>query len=330
MELHSLKSQLHDLLINHAHELGLNPKSIETTYVLNWGGFVNASFTATDGVKKLHVKVSQSHESDECFRQWARVHQILETKYHAPKILLRLTIPETKHEAIVFQHIDGAIPKSLSSNLTKSILQLLQDLHADEDLSRMLDPTGVNNRTFADCYKQTLHERFTEDLAIVKENLPPFVDQKCFDWMNQQADQLFDRVENSNSFKLKSNRAAHGDLWLNNLLVDKEENFWILDWDDLAISDPALDLIMLLGPSVEIIEPFEFPKEQTFNYPMDSDLEERLRIYAPARLLDWIIDPLADYIEAESAPEVADAVRKKNRQFHLKAKAAYEKQLSRG
>ncbi len=327
MELHSLQSHLHKHLVDHAHELGLNPKSIDLTYVLNWGGFVNASFTATDGVRKVHIKVSQSEDSDECLRRWYQIHQALEHNYHAPKILLHLIVPETDHEAIVFEHIDGEIPKSLSTELANNVLQVLQLLHSDEDIPRVLHPNGLPNPTFADCYKQTLHDRFIEDLAIVKENLPPFVDQECFDWMRQQADRLLNEVENSPSFKLKTNRLAHGDLWLNNLLVDKQNNFWILDWDDLAISDPALDLIMLLSPSVESIEPFEISEEKN-SYPIDPDLKERLKIYAPARLLDWVIDPLADYIEAEAAPEVADEVREKNRQFHLDAKAAYEKQLS--
>lgn len=329
MELRSLQSHLQKLLVNHAHELGLNPKSIDLTYVLNWGGFVNASFTATDGVRRLHVKVSQSDESDDCLRQWCKVHQKLEQKYHAPKILLHLNIPETKHEAIIFEHIYGEIPKTLSSELAKDVLGVLHRLHTDEGLARILEPSGSHMPTFADCYKQTLHERFIEDLAIIKGNLPPFVDQDCFDWMRQQADKLLTEVENSNSFNLKSDRVAHGDLWLNNLLVDQHNSFWILDWDDLAISDPALDLIMLLGPSVETIEPFEISEGNIWNYPMDSDLEKRLKIYAPARLLDWVIDPLADYVEAEAAPEVADEVREKNRQFHLDAKAAYEKQLSK-
>ena len=324
MELTTLQCHLQEHIVNHAHQLGLNPKSIDLNYVLNWGGFVNASFTASDGGRKLHIKVSQSDDSDKCFRRWYQLHRSLEQNYHAPKILLHMIIPETEHEAIVFEHIDGEIPKSLSMELAKEVLPVLQSLHSDADMAHTLFPEGFEEPSFADCYKNTLHERFIEDLALIKENLPPFVDEKCFNWMRLQADRLLEEVEASSSFAGKSNRLAHGDLWLNNLLVDKQNNFWILDWDDLDISDPALDLVMLLGPSVEAIESFEISKAKSLNYAIDTDMEERLKIYAPARLLDWIIDPLADYVEAETAPEVADSVRQKNQEFHELAKGVFE------
>ncbi|MBS1952897.1 MAG: aminoglycoside phosphotransferase family protein [Cyanobacteria bacterium SZAS-4] len=324
MELSVLQSHVHTCLEDNAHRLGLNPNAIELSYVLNLGGFVNASFTATDGVRKLHVKASQSDESDRCFRQWYQIHQTLEQNYHAPKLLLQFTVPDSEHVGFVFEHIDGEIPKSLSTELAREVLVVLQRLHTDTSMQKVLYPKGFDAPTFADCYEQTFHERFTEDLAIVKNDLPPFVDQKCFDWMRQQAEILLSKIKKMPAFRRRSDSLAHCDLWLNNLLVDTHNNFWILDWDDLAISDPALDLVMLLGPSVESIEPFDASIAKSLNYPIDKEMHERLKIYAPARLLDWVIDPLADYVEAESAPQVAETVREKNRQFHLAAKIALE------
>lgn len=324
MELALLQSHLQGCLIENAHVLGLNPNAIDLSYVLNLGGFVNASFTATDGVRKLHVKVSQSKDSDECLMRWYRIHQTLEQNYHAPKILLKFTVPDTEHLAIVFEHIDGEIPKRLPTKIAKEVLQVLQRLHSDNDMPKLLYPEGFNEPTFADCYKQTFHQRFIEDLAIVEKNPPPFIDRKCFAWMRKQAERLLGQVESLLAFRQHSNHLAHGDLWLNNLLVDNQSNFWILDWDDLAISDPALDLVMLLGPSIENIELFDISKAKSLNYPIDREMEERLKIYAPARILDWVIDPLADYVEAESAPQVSEIVREKNRQFHLAAKIALE------
>lgn len=324
MNLHSLQSSLHSQLIKHSKQLGLNSNTIALKYVLNWGGFVNASFTATDGRKRLHIKVSQSPESDENLRRWCKVRCSLEQNYHAPEILLNMQLHETGREVVVFEHIDGEPPTALTTTLSSKILPVLQRLHNDAELADKLDGGVCSERSYADCYKETFHERFTEDLAIIQNNLPPFVDRKCFDWMKLQAERLLQSVDSSTAFQNTTRHLAHGDLWLNNVLVDGEENFWILDWDDLAVSDPALDIVMLLGPSVEDIKPFEITRRNVPQYPIDENMEERLRIYVPARLLDWVIDPLADYVEAESAPAVADEVRRKNQHFHASARAAFE------
>ncbi|MFN8552376.1 MAG: phosphotransferase [Candidatus Obscuribacterales bacterium] len=324
MNLNSLRSALQQQLIEQANRLELNRDTIELNYVLNWGGFVNASFTATDGRKTFHIKVSQSQESDESLRRWGKVHRQLEEKYHAPRLLLNMQLHETGREVLVFEQINGEPPKILTTTLSNKILSVLQRLHGDSGLAREIDGGHRSERSYAECYKRTFHERFTEDLAMIQNNLPPFVDRTCFDWMKLQAEQLLQSVESSTAFQNTTRHLAHGDLWLNNILADGEENFWILDWDDLSISDPALDIVMLLGPSVEDIKPFEITRQKVPEYPLDEGTEERLKFYAPARLLDWVIDPLADYVEAESAPEVADEVRIKNQHFHTLAKAAFE------
>ncbi|RTL35645.1 MAG: DUF1679 domain-containing protein [Candidatus Melainabacteria bacterium] len=324
MNLDSLRSSLQQQLIEQANRLELNRDTIELNYVLNWGGFVNASFTATDGRKTFHIKVSQSQESDESLRRWCKVHRPLEQKYHAPKLLLNIQMHETGREVIVFEQINGEPPMVLTRTLSNKILSVLQRLHNDSGLAQEIDDERSSQRSYADCYKGTFHERFTEDLAIIQNNLPPFVDRTCFDWMKLQAEKLLQSVESSPAFQKTTGHLAHGDLWLNNILVDGDENFWILDWDDLSISDPALDIVMLLGPSIEEIRPFEITKQDVPEYPLDESMEERLKIYAPARLLDWIIDPLADYVEAESAPEVAAEVRIRNQHFHTLARAAFE------
>ncbi len=328
MKLDLLQSNLHQQLIEHATQLNLDAGAMKLSYVLNWGGFVNASFSLTDGNHNFHIKVSQSAESDESLRRWCKVHHLLELNYHAPKILLNFQMNGTGREVLVFEHINGASPKSMTVQLAQKVLPVLSRLHTDATIAEQLSGGTIPERTYADCYKATFHERFTEDLALIENNLPPFVNQKCFDWMKQTAEQLLKSVKSSTEFQRKTHRLAHGDLWLNNVLVDKSDNFWILDWDDLAISDPAMDLTMLLGPSVEDIRPFEITRRTAPDYPIDNAMESRLKIYSPARLLDWVIDPLADYIEAESAPAVADEVRSKNKLFHIKAKTAFESQYA--
>jgi hypothetical protein len=47
-------------------------------------------------------------------------------------------------------------------------------------------------------------------------------------------------------------------------------------------------------------------------------------LYLRARLLDWVIDVLADYIEAEVAPEQRDRVQTEKKRQHLQALALYQ------
>ena len=51
---------------------------------------------------------------------------------------------------------------------------------------------------------------------------------------------------------------------------------------------------------------------------------ERLDLYTRAILLDWVIDPLADYLDADQAPQHARRVRAQERQEHLGALARYQ------
>lgn len=50
---------------------------------------------------------------------------------------------------------------------------------------------------------------------------------------------------------------------------------------------------------------------------------ERLSCYFRAKLLDDVIDVLADYVEAEEMPEVKDKTQKRAKKIHLQAYQKY-------
>jgi aminoglycoside phosphotransferase (APT) family kinase protein len=120
---------------------------------------------------------------------------------------------------------------------------------------------------------------------------------------------------------------THGDLWLNNLLVTSEGEWFLLDWDGLALGDPALDWGMLFGPSrtdLRTAADRALPPAIT----ADPAVRERLALYARASLLDWIIDPLADWIDAGESPEHIVEVRAEKERIHRAALAAYRQRYA--
>lgn len=50
---------------------------------------------------------------------------------------------------------------------------------------------------------------------------------------------------------------------------------------------------------------------------------ERMEIYFRAKLLDDVIDALADYIEAENMPEVKQRTQRRAKDIHLRAYPEY-------
>jgi aminoglycoside phosphotransferase (APT) family kinase protein len=109
----------------------------------------------------------------------------------------------------------------------------------------------------------------------------------------------------------------HGDLWFGNVLVDRDR-WWIIDWDDLKIGDPAHDLSLILfttlGEGIDVSRWFQ---------QRDAAFVERFRLYCRAALLTFIVDPLADWITAEQFPAVRDQARIDRETLHRWALERY-------
>lgn len=50
---------------------------------------------------------------------------------------------------------------------------------------------------------------------------------------------------------------------------------------------------------------------------------ERIEFYFRAKLLDDVIDVLADYVEAEQVPELKEMAQKRAKEIHLRAYPEY-------
>ncbi len=305
-----------------ADRLGLRADSIEARYILNWGGFVNASFTITDGQVFYHLKLADEEWSLSRLDQWRELNELLSKKYRAPRMLDWVEIPRTGFSGPLFEHIPGQ-PANLAAKprLLREVLALLDTLHNDVDLAGWL-AEGEDDLDCADYFCSVYIERFDEDLIIIANNLPPFVSLHLLDWMMGETRELEGLARSFPAFLHQANSPTHGDLWSSNILLAGEGDWRIIDWDDLALGDPALEYGIVLGPlwrdgnlSLTEVEALLPPGE---------DLRERFRLCLRAFLLDGVIDNLADWVECSFTPEHQEKVRADKELAHRKALELYQ------
>jgi aminoglycoside phosphotransferase len=317
-----LKSDVHDFFLTRGQAFGLDADTLDVAYVLNWGGFVNYSFRVRDARTALHLKLAVTTAAKTALRRWRDLDRFLH-RYRAPAVLDWIEIGEAS--GLLFPAVAGSTPR-LNEEVMGAVLDRLQRLWQDIELaSRLRRDSGL---TAAGFYLGTYHDRFTEDLRSIEANRPPFVTMGDVDFMREEAARLAARVASQPAFQEELASPIHGDLWLNNILWEDGASWHILDWDELQIGDPAMDLAMLTGPSSLDLAPLKRVDELRGVVP--AGVMERLRVLGQAALLDWVIDPLADWIDAGLAPGLEEAVRKEKQRVHATALELYHSLYARG
>jgi thiamine kinase-like enzyme len=99
---------------------------------------------------------------------------------------------------------------------------------------------------------------------------------------------------------------CHWDLWPNNVLVDVRGVWWVLDWDGLAVGDPAEDVATLVWPLIYRTNTDWQNWVRGDEY--DADTARRIDLHLRAISLDYVIDVLADWVECD-VPEWQAEVR---------------------
>lgn len=300
--------------------LGLDPARLDIDPVLNRGGFVNRSFRLSDGRTILLVKLASSPGARSDLERWRQLADVLADRYRAPRMVGWIDLGPVSGGP-VFEWIDGVTPARLDQTPVADLVSLLADLHADEELRASLERLGDTVGSCAEAYRESYHRRFTEDLAGIETLVPPFVDRATLHWMREEAVRLESHVASAAAFTEQAGRPVHGDLWLDNLLVRGPGEWRVLDWDGVGLGDPVADHATLFGPSRDQVGVQSNPAAWLGDLtPAEG---ERLDLYARAALLDWIIDPLADWVEAENEPFHAAEIRAGNERVHGEALAAY-------
>lgn len=317
-----LASAVRRSLQRRAVRKGDEASPVEVRAILNWGGFGNRSFEVRAGGDRYHLKLATEAHSLPGLVQWRTLRGSLERSYRAPAMVDWLDLEDTGFSGPLFRWIGGSAPDRISPELFETVAPVLDRLHADRDLAETLRELGHPVGTCADAYLATIHDRFVEDLSGIARSLPPFVDRPALAWMEEQVRAAEAVVRASSAFGTSADRPVHTDLWIDNILVQDGGRVWLLDWDDLRLGDPVMDWATLLGPNRRDLR----PATERLSYlggRLDEAERERLRVWARATSLDWVIDPLADWVEAASDPRHRDTVRGRNEELYARAVEAY-------
>ena len=311
-----LRATIEQHFRDNAASYELHASALRVTYVLNRGGFVNHSFRVGDGRRQLHVKLATSADARQSLRRWHELDEVLRT-YRAPPVLGWLDVSGAS--GLIFPVVAGTTP-ALTRAVLHAVCPLLQQLWNDAALTEALP--ARSGATAAHDYLDTYHARFTEDLRFVRGARPAFVTQDTLDYLEEQAIQLAAHVQDAAAFQELLHSPVHGDLWLDNILWRDATSWHLLDWDEVRIGDPAMDVAMLTGPSNDDGTPLKLADATVDLLPRAA--RARLPLLGQASLLDWAIDPLADWIDADAAPDHTAEVRREKEAVHRQALGLYQ------
>lgn len=310
-----------------ADAIGLGPNKIQASYIYNPGGFGNLSIRLTDNRTRLHVKLAPPSKSAR-LRQWAGVSDYLAEHYAAPRLVHaidREIVPGYPY-GLVFEYIEDATPLAEARNpevALTGVMATVAKLHRDDRLRGMLPK--AETRTYAEAFEDEYISRFTDDLDGIRGSrdlLRDFVSDETISWFGEEIGRLRERVRQTPAFLLPADDVVHNDLNGNNVLTCGRDGFRIIDWDDLSgQGDAAMDYSVLLWPLTH--DPsWQIWREKALA-GAGAAAVERLELYFRAKLLDDVIDVLADYVEAEQVPEHREEAQRKARAVHLHSYPQY-------
>jgi len=310
-----------------ANAIGICPNNIQASYIYNPGGFGNLSIRLTDGSTRLHVKLAPPSKAMR-LQKWASVSDYLTEHYTAPRlvhVIEREIVPGYPY-GLVFEYIEDATSLAEAWNLEASLTDVLKTtakLHRDDHLREMLPKAEA--RTYAEAFEDEYISRFTDDLDGIRrsrELLRDFVSDETISWFGYEIGRLRETVRQSPAFLLPAVDVVHNDLNGNNVLTCDSVGYRIIDWDDLSCQgDAAMDYSVLLWPLTK--DPSWPIWRNKVLAGAGAAAVERLELYFRAKLLDDVIDVLADYVEAEQVPEHREEAQRKARCIHLHSYPQY-------
>lgn len=317
MNADSLQAPLTDYFRAHAASFGLDQASLVIEYVLNWGGFVNYSYRIGDARRAYHLKLSTSSADREALRRWHTLAPLL-GPYHAPPIVEWIDLGVAA--GLLFPFIPGASP-ALREEVVAELLPVLARLNADRELEAAL--RGPRTITAHDVYRDSFHDRFSEDLRGIRDAPPGFVSADLLHWLEAEVEALAELVTATPAFAEPLTSPVHGDLWLNNILWLDGNSWYLVDWDDLRIGDPAADLATLFGPTAQDLRPLKMSDRVVGS--LSPAQRERWPHLGRVTLLDWVIDPVSDWLDARTAPAHEHKVRMEKERIHRLALDQYKR-----
>ncbi len=315
----------------HGARFGLDPTRVGCAAVFNPGGFVNRSFTVSDGRRQVHVKLV-AEAGVEGLRRWAAVHGHLEAVHHCPPLLGLVQGGAMAGEAAaaIFEHIPGrALAAVRDGAVLRQVLGHLPALQRDGVLASGLPAAA--GRTCADELADTFILRLRADLGGMAPELGglPFVPAGFAAWAEAEVSGLERSVRSCAAMAEPAADVVHGDLHGDNVRLGEGGRWWLLDWDDLhGGGDGLLDAACLLWPLLRDGRGVSWGREWAAS--AGEGAAARLEWYERALLLDEVVDSLADWLEAAGRPDQRDAARALKQVAHREALVAYRQRFGRG
>jgi hypothetical protein len=263
----------------------------------NHAGAGKLSFAVHLDGRRIWAKVSADADEGASLATWSRVADVLAERHAAPPVLDVLAVDG--RTALLFPYIDAPVAtRALLHERYDDARSVLVGLHSDDALADLLGaPT-----TTAACFREVWLERFVADLDVIEG----YVAKDLHAYLSDEVDELGALVD---TLDAPARSPVHGDPWHENFLV-APDRLWLLDWEDLAIGDPALDDAILRHDAVGT-DPDQWPEGP---------------VHAVARralMLDSVIDVAADWVEAGVLAGGDPQVRRRKETTYLAGLEAY-------
>ena len=248
----------------------LGPDAVVRHHV-NHTGAGKLSFAVRVGDRRLWARVAADSDEEEALATWSRVARLLAERHAAPPVLDELEV--AGRTTLLFAFIDAPVADRTGlQRRYDEARAVLTGLHDDTELAALLGaPT-----TAAAAYREVWLARFVADLDIIEG----YVAKDLHAYLCDEVDTLGALVDTLDE---PVHTAVHGDPWHENLLL-APERLWLLDWEDLAVGDPAVDAALLR---------YDAMGSDRHHWP---DTPRDLVAHR-ALMLDQVIDVAADWVE---------------------------------
>src|SRR5581483_298851 len=159
---------------------------------------------------RYHLKLTDEQDRLPRMRRWQDLHEILEQRYRAPRLIEWMDFAGIGFSGLLFEHIDGAtVDLNRRPDLAEQIVALAASLHNDSTIRESLQ-VGDRKKTYFDHFVDTYIDRFMADLSIVASERPLFVGADLLDWMSEETRRMQERAHSMASFRAPAVEPVHG------------------------------------------------------------------------------------------------------------------------
>ena len=311
-----------------APRYGLQGKDVTVEYRYFGGSLERRHYAISGGEAEYHLKLAHIPDHLARLRKWHSLGRTLHERFRAPRIVDWIDVPGPDFSGLLFEHIHGHVwDFGEQPRLAPEVIDLVHRLHEDKELQRELrrfTPGGA----CSDYFNSVWRRRIRRDLPIVEKRPPAFVAGDTLRWMREESLKIEAAAADMEAFSHPAASPVHGDLWPGNILVTEDGSLRIIDWDDLALGDPALDFAVLLDPVLG--GDLESSIAGLLPFRPDAAFLERMEVCLRAQRLYRAIEAPAEYLEAEALGASTDSLRNEKRLQHQEAESAYRRMYSGG